>query len=60
MIRWLLTLVVNRLILMAVFLFALNAFSQNASGPNGVNAQELLRTLSGLPEALKTLSNSFR
>ena len=60
MIRWLLTLVVNRLIPMAVFLFALNAFSQNSSGLNGVNAQGLLRALSGLPEALKTLSGSLR
>ncbi|MCM5559369.1 hypothetical protein [Pleomorphomonas sp. JP5] len=60
MIRWLLTLVVNRLILMAVFLFALNAFSQDSSAMNGGNTQTLLQALSNLPDALKTLSGSFR
>lgn len=60
MIRWFLTLVVNRLILMAAFLFALNAFSQDSKGLNGGNAQGLLQALSGLPDALKTLSSSFR
>ncbi len=60
MIRWLLTLVVNRLILMAVFLFALNAFSQNTNGLNGGTAQGLVQALSDLPDALKTLSSSLR
>lgn len=59
MIRRALTFIVNRLVFMAVFLLALNAFTQGSSCQSG-NARGIAQTLGGLPEALRVLSNSFR
>lgn len=59
MIRWALKFVVNRLIFMGIFLLALNAFTQSSSCQYG-NPQGFMQKLAGLPDALKTLSRSFR
>lgn len=59
MIKWALTFIVNRLLFVAAFLLALNAFTQGSSCQYG-NPQGLMQKLAGLPEALKVLSNSFR
>ena len=59
MIRWAVTFVMNRLIFMAVFLLALNAFTQSSSCQYG-NPRGVLPTLAGLQEAYKVLSSAFR
>jgi len=59
MTRWALTFLVNRLVLVAVFLGALNAFTQGSSCQSG-DSQGLMSTLSGLPKAFESLSNAIR
>jgi len=59
MIRWALTFIVNRLIIIGVFLVALNAFMPNSSCQYG-NSEGIVPTLAGLHEAFRVLSSSFR
>lgn len=59
MIRWALTFIVNRLIVMMVFLLAVNTFMQSSSCQHGTS-QGIMQTLAGLPETFRVLSNSFR
>lgn len=58
MIRWALTFIVNRLIFAALFLLAVNAFTQGSSCRYGAS-QEIMPKLANLPDALKTLGKSF-
>lgn len=59
MIKWALTFIVNRLILIGVFLLALNAFTQGSSCQYG-KPEGLLQALADLPKAMKVLGNAFR
>lgn len=59
MIRSALTFVVNRLVLIAIFLLALNAFMQNSSCQSG-NSQGIMRALAGMQETFRVLNGAFR
>jgi len=59
MIRSALTFVVNRLVLIAIFLLALNAFMQNSSCQPG-NSQGIMRALAGMQETFRVLNDAFR
>lgn len=59
MIKWALTFIVNRLILIGVFLLALKAVTQS-SGSQYANPEGLLHALAELPKALKVLGSAFR
>jgi len=59
MMRWALTFLVNRLLLVAIFFGALNVVTQGSSCQSG-GSQGLLPTLSGLPKALEMLSTAIR
>lgn len=59
MIRSALTFVVNRFVLIAIFLLALNAFMQNSSCQSG-NSQGIMRVLAGMQETFRVLNGAFR
>lgn len=59
MIRWALSFLVNRLLLVVVFLGVLNAFTQGSSCQSG-GSRGFLPPLSDLPKALETLNTAIR